>query len=153
MAPRKKSTNRQLLLSIRPRFARAIFDGTKSVELRRIKPRLSAGDRVVVYESSPTCAVVGNLTVEQVRSATPATLWREVGGISGLTRSEFLRYFEDVSTGYAILIGGKKRLRQAVPLSILRQAVPGFRPPQSFHYLRADRPRDRLLELSIRCAA
>jgi predicted transcriptional regulator len=43
-----------LLLSIRPEYANKIFDRTKTVELRRVRPRLlNEGDRVVVYVSSP----------------------------------------------------------------------------------------------------
>ena len=38
-----------ILLSIHPRFAEAIFDGTKKVELRRRAPKLMAGDEVVVF--------------------------------------------------------------------------------------------------------
>ena len=40
-------TNHALLISIRPRFVEAIFAKTKSVELRRVKPRLEAGQPFV----------------------------------------------------------------------------------------------------------
>src|SRR5438552_3893096 len=38
-----------LLLSIRPKHAEKIFDGIKTVELRRIRPRLQRGDLVLVF--------------------------------------------------------------------------------------------------------
>ena len=55
-----------LLLSIHPEHAKNIFDGIKTVELRRTRPRLSKCDQVLVYVSSPTKALVGAFEVKKV---------------------------------------------------------------------------------------
>ena len=59
-----------LLLSIHPEYAEKIFDGTKRVELRRVRPRLQNGDLVIVYVSSPVKAVCGAFRVDNVVAGT-----------------------------------------------------------------------------------
>ena len=42
-----------VLLSVRPKYAEKIFERTKTVELRRIRPKLlEEGDLVLLYVSS-----------------------------------------------------------------------------------------------------
>ena len=48
----KKMANNAILMSIRPQYANMIFDGTKTAELRRVKPKtLESGDLILVYVS------------------------------------------------------------------------------------------------------
>ena len=131
-------TNHALLLSIRPRFVDLIFAGTKTVELRRVKPRVQAGDLVVVYASGATKGMVGAFEVAGVTSAAPGSIWREYNGGSGLTKKEFDGYFAGASVGYAIRIGRFWKLAETVPLKTLRKRRAGFRPPQSYHYWNLD---------------
>jgi predicted transcriptional regulator len=127
-------TNHALLISIRPRFVEAIFAGTKTVELRRVKPRLSAGDLVVIYASGSTKGIVGAFEVEGVTTATPGSIWRKHNGSSGLAKAEFDDYFEGTQVGHAIRIGKVWQLPSPVLLGTLRKRRAGFRPPQSYHY-------------------
>jgi predicted transcriptional regulator len=87
-----------ILFSIRPRFAEMIFAGTKTVELRRVKPRVVAGDLALLYVSSPTRQLQGAFEISKILSAPPASLWKEIGIKSGLTRKEFFKYFEGKTT-------------------------------------------------------
>ena len=128
------TSNHALLLSIRPRFADSIFTGAKTVELRRVKPRLEAGDLVVVYASGSTKGIVGAFDVAGVTAAAPGSLWRRYNGGSGLSKGEFDAYFAGASIGYAIKVGRCWRLAEPVPLQTLRKRRAGFRPPQSYHY-------------------
>lgn len=128
-------TNHQaLFLSIRPRFAESIFAGTKTVELRRVKPRVQAGDLVVVYASGAIKGLFGAFEVTGVTAGSPNHIWRKHNQGSGLTRDEFDRYFAAVEVGYAIRIGKLWRLPEPVPLPTLRSRRKGFRPPQSYQY-------------------
>jgi len=132
------TTNHALLISIRPRFVEAIFAGTKTVELRRVKPRLSVGDLVVIYASGETKGIVGAFEVEGVTTAAPRSIWRKHNGGSGLERAEFDRYFEGAEVGHAIRIGKVWQLPSPVLLGTLRKRRAGFRPPQSYHYWKLD---------------
>ncbi len=132
------ATNHALLLSIRPRFVELIFAGTKTVELRRVKPRVKAGDLVVVYASGATKGMVGAFEVAGVTAAAPSSIWRKFNGGSGLTKREFDSYFAEASVGYAIRIGKRWKIRKPVPLNTLRKRRSGFRAPQSYHYWKLD---------------
>lgn len=132
------TTNHALLLSIRPRFVDLIFAGTKTVELRRVKPRVKAGDLVVVYASGATKGMVGAFEVAGVTAAAPSSIWKKFNGGSGLTKREFDGYFATASVGYAIRIGRRWKIQEPVPLITLRKRRAGFRPPQSYHYWKLD---------------
>ena len=58
--------NEILLISIKPKYAEQIFNGEKTVELRRVKTRLTTGDLVLVYVTSPKQALIGYFKVEKV---------------------------------------------------------------------------------------
>lgn len=126
-----------LLLSIHPRFAQSIFDGSKTVELRRVVPKLSKGDTVVFYAATPISAVVGTATVDGVVSGSPSRIWREVGTHTGVSRREFRAYFAGSRCAYAIKLTDATAAGHPTTLEQLRRRLPSFRPPQNFMYLQA----------------
>lgn len=130
--------NQALLISIRPQFVDAIFSGLKTVELRRVKPRLQLGDLVVIYASGSTKGLVGAFEVAGVTAAQPSYIWKKHNGGSGLNKAEFDKYFDGAEIGYAIQIGKLWKLPVAIPLGTLRERFSGFRPPQSYHYWSMD---------------
>ncbi len=136
--------NKMLLLSIKPEHASKIFAGSKTVELRRTRPKLNDGDLVVVYVSSPVKAIKGAFEVGRILSGTPAGLWKRVKDRSGLTWREFCDYFTDAEVGYALEI--KKAWTYKVPINLqcIRKLWDDFNPPQSYRYL-SDVERDELL--------
>ena len=134
-----------LMLSIRPKYAGRIFDGTKSVELRRLRPRVSMGDIVVIYVSAPIGAVLGSAKVGCVLEDRPTRLWKSVGAQCGLTRAEFASYFSGVTMGFGIVLHDPFRREKPVTLQQLQRDMPKFRPPQGYKYLREDLPHDRLI--------
>jgi predicted transcriptional regulator len=128
-------TATSIVLSINPRFTAMIFDGAKTVELRRVKPRVSPGDLIYVYESSPTMAVVGYCVVTNVLCHSVEGLWRKVRAAAGVTREEFLTYFQGVEAAFGICISDAIRFEDPLTLYRLRSAHPGFQPPQSHRYV------------------
>jgi predicted transcriptional regulator len=128
--------NHALLISIRPRFAEMIFAGSKTVELRRVCPKITSGDLALVYVSSPTKELQGAFEIGKVISATPSALWKKIGKKSGITRAEFFAYFHGKTEAHALVIERAWKLPAPICLTSLRQSKGGFRPPQSFHYLK-----------------
>ena len=122
-----------LLLSIKPRFADAIFTGHKTVEIRRVRPRLRSGDLVFVYVSSPRCTLEGAFEVERLLEAEPKQLWKSVAGRAGLTRSEFDDYLSGTDVAFGIVI--RRRWQLAEPLHLKKMRKRRFDPPQSYQYL------------------
>lgn len=131
-----------LLLSIHQEHADRIFGGTKHFELRRLRPRVVAGDRVVVYVPTPVKAVCGAFEVAGVVQGKPAAVWRQIGERTGLSKLEYDRYFAGADKAFAIQVRNPRRFGSTVSLEELRSAVPDFRPPQSYHYLQRSRRRD-----------
>lgn len=112
--------NKALLLSIKPRFADAIFEGTKTFELRKVRPKLVAGDLVLVYVTPPRCRLEGAFKVGAVLEMPPEKLWLRVRGKCGVTRAEFMTYYSEKSTAFAIGVAEAWQLETAVGLNKLR---------------------------------
>lgn len=124
-----------LLLSIRPKYAEQIFNGVKTVELRRIKPKLSCGDTVLVYVSSPTKALIGAFEVDRVIESSPQSLWNKVSDIAGVTEKEFTEYYDGTEKAYGIFIKKSWQLDTPLDLSNLKMKWKNFHPPQSYRYI------------------
>ncbi len=125
---------RFLMLSVRPEYSRAIFAGTKTVELRRVRPGVSEGDMILLYETAPTSKLVGEFTVGTVLSGSPRAIWNRVGDQSGLSRTEFRAYYAGAEEAFAILVAKPRHYRPPVSFAELRRRHSGFRPPQSYWY-------------------
>lgn len=131
-----------LLISIRPQFAKMIFAGSKTVELRRVCPKISSGDLALIYVSSPTKQLQGAFEVGKVISTSPSSLWKKVGKMSGVTRKEFFAYFNGKKEAHALVIKRAWKLPAPICLTTLRRSKGGFRPPQNFHYVKNYLKRD-----------
>jgi predicted transcriptional regulator len=140
-----------LLLSIHPRFADAIFAGTKKVELRRRAPRIAKGDEVLVYSTIPTAAVIGTFTVENVTETRLESLWRRTRATAAVTREQFDSYFDGLETGFGIWVSHVRPFELPISLWSLRNLWPGFHPPQGFRYLTPQEV-EMLLEPTVRSA-
>lgn len=122
-------------MSIRPHYANKIFEGTKTVELRRVKPKvIQEGDLIFIYVSSPVKSLVGAFSVALIMEKPLLTLWKNVKDSAGISRSEFFSYFQGVEKGVAIFIKDVWLLPKPIHLSDLRREVKGFYPPQNFRY-------------------
>lgn len=118
------------LMSIHPRWADAILEGTKTVELRRQAPKRRLS-HLVIYSTSPVCRIVGWAAVKDVHRGTPTQLWNRWNSVADVTRSEFRSYFDGSKAGFAICLGPVRRIDQPLEL----EAIGLERPPQSFQYL------------------
>lgn len=121
-----------ILLSVKPKFASLIVDGSKLVELRRTVPAQTVGT-IAIYSSSPVQAIVALADVKETIEASPTKLWtiaKDNGG--GLTRAELMDYFGSKKTGFAIMLENVRVYGKPVqPTRIFKT----FSAPQSFRYL------------------
>lgn len=121
-----------ILLSVKPKFANLIVEGSKLVELRRTVPAQAVGT-IAIYSSSPVQSIVALADVKETIEASPSKLWsiaKDNGG--GLTRTELMTYFESKKTGFAIMLENVRVYR--TPVNPARIFKP-FSAPQSFRYL------------------
>jgi predicted transcriptional regulator len=121
-----------ILLSIRPGFANAILEGTKTFELRRVLFRNNQVRKIVIYASSPVCSVIGEFAIGGIIALEPKKLWVITSKGACIDRKYFDEYFSGCEMGYAIKVYHPKRY--AKPL-LLKDHFGLSRPPQSFCYL------------------
>lgn len=132
----KRLEQRALFLSLKPRYANAILNGTKTVELRRTRPTLPTGSLVILYSSAPTRAVVGWAQLIGVRGGTPVEIWNEYGAAAGIEEIDYHAYFHEADRAFALELDDVVAAVQPIPLSVIRSI--GVQPPQSWRYLAAD---------------
>lgn len=121
-----------ILMSIRKKDCDAIFDGRKTIELRKNKPAPYSPHRVFVYESRGCGMVVGEFVCYAIERKDVLSVWYFWGDKACVSRREFDAYFDGRVFGYAWLIRDARRYEAPVPLSEFRVC----RPPQSWCYLR-----------------
>jgi len=121
----------RVLLSIKPEFAFRIFDGSKRYEYRRTIFKRGDVTTVVVYASDPISKVIGEFEIGEILHDEPQMLWATAGDPAGVTKGNFLDYFENKAKGYAIGVKTTRTYNTPIPLN--RLLVPC--PPQSFIYL------------------
>jgi predicted transcriptional regulator len=124
-----------VLLSIRPKYAEKLFNGTKRVELRRVKPKLKEGDMVFVYVSSPVKELKGQFEVEKVVEKPIDELWIQVRQDAGISRAEFYEYYSGADRGCGIYLRALRSIRNPISLGSLRELWEHFHPPRSYRYL------------------
>lgn len=127
---------RVLLLSVRPRFARALLDGTKTVEVRRRFPDVPAGTPVVLYSSSPERALLGTMRVRALVRIEAEDIWRTYKDEISIQWDELSAYLNGASMSSVLELESPVTWRHAVPLDSMRRTL-GLEPPQSFRYLTA----------------
>lgn len=128
-----------IVLSIRPQYAKKIFEGTKNVELRRIRPKhIKKSDLVLIYISSPVQSLAGAFKVEQVIEKPLFELWEMVQNSAGITKEEFDDYYQGATTGVGIFFNEVWPLDDPIKIEDWQEQGISFQPPQSFRYATAD---------------
>lgn len=118
------------LMSLRPRFAKAILLGTKRVEFRK-RPFSRPIRFALIYATKPIGKVVGAFEIQAVNVASPSVLWERYRDVGGVHRDELEAYYHNAEAGVAIEIGHMWDLCPGVDLTDLGLAE---RPPQSYSY-------------------
>jgi len=128
-----------LLMSVKPKFARAIIHGEKRIELRRKFDAKWQGSRVAIYASS-WCgprrknlseedrkalelerSIVGEATVENVIVDTPQNIWLKCKDELGCTFEEFSAYTQKSKLLHALRLG--QVIRYVIPIPIAQLQV------------------------------
>ena len=126
--------DRALLLSVRPRYAHAILNGTKTAEIRRQRPAVHPGTLVIIYATKPVGALVGTARISDVSCGKPAEMWERHHRSTGVTRAEYDAYLSGAETAHLLFLHRVQRLEPLLTLEQIRSATT-FQPPQSYRYL------------------
>ncbi len=123
-----------MLLSIHPTHAADILSGHKTVELRRVRPSITPGQLVLLYASSPVCAVVGACRVDALETGALATIKRKYLRSAAIPGRAFETYYLGAAAATALLLDCATALPNPVPLSTLRES-PATTPTQSWRFV------------------
>ena len=129
---------RMIILSLKPWHAESIFSGLKTVELRRIEPKIIVPTRALIYATTPTKALLGTCIVDTVITDGLAELWKEYGSRTGVRHAEFRDYFKGRKVGSALALSDARQFSRQIPLADLRASHCVDRPPQSYSYVDAE---------------
>ena len=126
---------KNVILSIRPIFCQAIFNGSKVYEYRKRVFKSSDMDKVYIYASKPISKIVGYFTIKRIIEDTPTMVWEQTHKFGGISKKLFLDYFEGHSAAYAIEIDEVVKLD--TPINP-KEVIKDFTAPQNFMYLEKD---------------
>ena len=117
------------LISIKPKYAQAILDGTKTVELRRRIPFVRRGTTLWIYATRPRSAIVGSAVIDEIIEGSPTEIWDKCMDRTAVTRCEFDEYFVGTERALALVLSNVVRRRE-IGIEKLRELSEGFHPPQ-----------------------
>lgn len=128
---------RALLISVKPRYARAILEGRKTVEVRRRFPEVPPGTTVVLYSSSPERAVLGTVRLKQTSTVPSDRVWEMHSDAIDIAEDALGEYLDGADDSTLLEVEDPQTWARPVSLAALRTLL-GLEPPQSFRYLDAD---------------
>jgi predicted transcriptional regulator len=120
------------LFSIKPEYCAQIFDGLKTVELRRrVSPKISVGSLMLIYETMPTKALTGVAIITSIKAMPLRSLWGLAEREGGILQEAFFAYFDGLEDGFAIGLKAATRFPTPVPLVEMTEDY-GLQAPQSY---------------------
>lgn len=122
--------DKPLVISIKPKFAAAIYSGVKTIELRRVLPRNWTGSLVFIYESAPVSSITGSFHCYSTLRMKKELFWINFGEKTGISVDEFFQYFNGLEYAQGLFIHEATRYEFNMPLSNLQLK----KPPQNFCY-------------------
>lgn len=126
-----------ILMSIKPQYVEKIQSGEKLIEIRRKFKKKWTGCRVTIYSSSPSQALHGYATIENVTEGPPEKIWSQFGEYIGSTKKDFDNYAGCSSKVYAISLKNYEPYLNPVSTSQLEGLLDqqNLKPPQSYFSL------------------
>lgn len=120
-----------MLLSIKPEYAKAILDGQKKYEFRKI--RCKAGtNKIVFYATAPESKVVGEAEIEDILEGSPFEIWEQAKEAAGITRAKYCHYYHGYDKAIAYQL--KNVIAYDPPKKLSDYGINHV--PQSFVYLK-----------------
>lgn len=70
-------------------------------------------DTIIIYTTRPVCRILAEAHITRILQDTPQGLWDRTHQHGGISRDEFMRYFQDRDTACTIQLG--ELIRFATP--------------------------------------
>lgn len=125
---------KNLLLSIKPKYALDILNGLKTIELRRKFPLFKRSDNkiIFIYASYPISKIIGRCRLKQVKELPINDLWNISKKKALVDKDFFNQYFQDCVYGFALYIYDSVKYK--TPINLKKCSI-NIHPPQSYRYI------------------
>lgn len=140
------SGSRTVVLSLKQRWAAAIYDGAKTIEIRRrfpIPARLP--QRALIYTSSPVKSLTGEASITAVRTLRLDEIARDWIDQTCVSREELEAYIGDLGHGTLISLARVSQYENPIPwpncasaMHLLRRKASPMHAPASLRRLAHD---------------
>lgn len=129
----KKIIQKNILLSIKPKYARRIKSREKKWEFRKqIWSNNKIINKIYLYETSPTQQLIGYFTTNKIITGKPSKVWKLIPKDKGISKEAFFEYFQKSSIAYALEITTLSLFRKQIsPHNVIHN----FHAPQNFMYV------------------
>ena len=124
--------NGDILISIRSEFARKIYDGTKTIELRKCYPNFDCNTYCWIYEPKPVGLITGYFVVAGTIACKPKHFWDISHEVLGIDKERFFDYYRNNIFAYGIVIYYANKLPKPYTL----QDFGLSRPPQMYQRIK-----------------
>lgn len=126
--------NKILFISIKPEFAKKIFNGSKTIELRKSTPKVNNGDLVIIYSTTPEKAVIGICRIKSIIKTSPKQLWDQYSDKVGIDYNRYKEYYKGSKLAVGLELTSTNKLTNKISLDIIKINFPNFTPPQTYKY-------------------
>jgi predicted transcriptional regulator/N-acetylglutamate synthase-like GNAT family acetyltransferase len=133
------SSHYDLVISIKPNFAKKITSGFKRIEVRRKFSLKWKGANAILYASHPQRQFFGEAKIKDIIINDPKIIWENWKDEMGCTLEEYINYCHGASTVSALVLGDIRTFRTPIFLSQMQHLVQqDLNPPQSHCGTRRD---------------
>ena len=99
-----------------------------NIESQSVKKNV---DKIVIYCTSPVKKIIAEVEVKSIISNTPIKLWNDTKEFSGISKSKYIKYFENKDTAFAYELGNV--ILYDIPKTLNDIGINYY--PQSYVYL------------------
>ena len=119
------------VFAIKPKYVEKIFSGEKRFEFRTTICKKQI-NKMIIYETSPTSKIVGEVFVSKILKDTPENIWSQTKEYAGINYDSFMEYFKNRKTAFAYSLEKPFKYDNPKPLSDYNiQSA-----PQSYIYMK-----------------
>lgn len=123
-----------VILSIKPQYARAILNGEKKVEFRKNSFKKKV-NKIFIYSSAPDQVLLGYFSIKNIDIDSPIQLWKKYSNVGCIEKKDFFEYYSNKSQGTSLIIDKVVKFNKPIEPN---KVFENFYPPQSFQYCSVD---------------
>ena len=120
-----------IFISIKPKYAAAIYTGAKTIELRKRVPNVPIGTPCLIYETSPVCQVTGWFIYSGAYRFRPDNITWSLLSHAQVSNNALHSYYSGRQFGYAWVIDKPTIFLGPITLDDLCVS----RAPQSYQFI------------------